>query len=318
MTAALESRYRAALRWYPRSWRAANADAIVGTMLDQAEAEGRDVPARGELRDLASSGVGHRFELFAPRAMRDRLALIALLLGAAASLVSFVASEWAPFSPRETVYFADGGFYIPPVAGFGPFYSGAAVLYIVWLLALVAVLARQRLVSVALLALTLPYSVVLYANRPQEWAIHQPQAFALVMLGLLALVVILGDARRPLPLPRLIAAFLAALSLILLGLLTGGVYFTQGLVYGGSVFAFFEPRLLLVATLLIAGYTLYRRSAAWTAALLLSALPWLILSSLYVVPLVIVMAAAATIAVLVIVGGIWRATRSSGLASRSS
>lgn len=40
----LEIRYRQALRWYPRSWRAANADAVVGVLLDVADAEGRAAP----------------------------------------------------------------------------------------------------------------------------------------------------------------------------------------------------------------------------------------------------------------------------------
>jgi hypothetical protein len=306
---ALEARYRAALRWYPRAWRAENADAIVGTMLDQAQAEGRSAPAPGELRNLAASGLSHNIEQFAPHAVRDRVALIALALGAAASLLSFVLTEWAPLAPRDIVHFSDGGFYVPPELQFGPFLSGAVVLYAAWLLALLAIIARQRLISVVLLALTLPYSVVLYASRPEAWAQHQPQAGAMVILGGLALLVIVGDARSPLPLSRLGVALIGGLAIALLGLLTGGVYFFFGRVFGGAVFTFFEPRSVLAALLVLAVYSAVRRRASWTAALVLSALPWLVLSALYLVPVAVVAAGAGALFTLVIAFGVWRVVR---------
>ena len=306
---ALEARYRAALRWYPRAWRAENADAIVGTMLDQAEAERRSAPARGELRNLAASGLAQSIEQFAPQAVRDRVALIALALGAAASLLSFVLTEWAPLAPRDIVQFSDGGFYVPPELQFGPFLSGAAVLYGAWLLALLAILARQRVISVVLLALTLPYSVVLYASRPEAWAQHQPQAGAMVILGGLALLVILGDARSPLPLSRLCVALIGGVAIALLGLFTGGVYFFFGRVFGGAVFTFFEPRSVLAALLVLAIYSAARRRASWTAALVLSALPWLVLSALYLVPVAIVAGGAGALFTLVIAFGVWRVVR---------
>lgn len=34
----LEARYRAALRFYPESWRLENEEAVIGTLLDRAEA----------------------------------------------------------------------------------------------------------------------------------------------------------------------------------------------------------------------------------------------------------------------------------------
>ena len=318
---ALEARYRAALRWYPPAWREQNADAIVGTMLDQAEAEGRSVPRRGEIRNLAASGASRSLEQFAPRAVRDRVALIALALGAAATLLSFLLMEWAPLAPRETVYFGDGGFYHPGAMQFGPFLSGAVVIYAAWLLALVAILARQRIVSVLLLGLTLPYSVLLYVSRPEPWAQYQPQAGALVILAGLAVLVISGNARAPLPLSRLIVALIGGLAIALLGMLTGGVYFFYGRVFGGAVFTFFEPRSVLAALLVLAIYAFARRRYTWMAALALSALPWLLLSALYLVPVVIVAVAAASLFTLVIAFGIWRASRvgsSNAPSSRSS
>jgi len=318
VSAALEGRYRAALRWYPRAWRDENADAIVGTMLDQAEADGRAAPARGELRNLAASGVSQRFERFAPRVVRDRVALIALALGASASLLSFVLTEWAPYAPRQTVHFADGGFYLPPLPQFGPFFSGAVILYVMWLLALVAVIARQRVISTVLLALTLPYSVVLYLFRPEAWAQQQPQAGALVILAGLALLVMLGDARSPLPLAKLCAVLLGGVAIALLGLLTGGVYSYQGRVFGGAVFTFFEPRSVLVALLAIAVYAFTQRRFTWTAALLLSALPWLLLSALYLVPVVMVAAAAGSLFTLVLAFGVWRSGRPDSTSAPSS
>ena len=57
----LERRYRAALRWYPASWRRANADALLGTLLDRADHEGRTEPTPAELRNLAVVGLRKRW-----------------------------------------------------------------------------------------------------------------------------------------------------------------------------------------------------------------------------------------------------------------
>lgn len=57
----LETQYRALLRWYPRAWRAANEEVVLGTLLDTAEARGRARPTRSEAWSLRMNGLGERF-----------------------------------------------------------------------------------------------------------------------------------------------------------------------------------------------------------------------------------------------------------------
>jgi len=45
---AQEARFRRLLRWYPRGWRAHHGEALLGTLLDLAEHEGRTSPSAGE------------------------------------------------------------------------------------------------------------------------------------------------------------------------------------------------------------------------------------------------------------------------------
>jgi len=304
VSGALEARYRAALRWYPRSWRAENADAIVGTMLDQAEAQGRSTPLPGELCNLASSGASRRLERFAPRAVRDRLALIALLMGTALSLLSTVLAEWAPFVTRETILFDDGSFFIPAAAGFGPFLSAGVLIYFAWILAFCAVLLKRQGVAAIVVGLTIPFSVVLYLFRPEPWAANQGSPVTSLILDGLALLVILGNARRPLAPARTAIALLFAIAVVVTG-----TEFAGTIQYYSRIFVYFEPRVIVAVLALLAIVAGVRQSHAWTAALVLSALPWAVISLMYVVPLVVGGAIGASLCVLVIAFGIWRASR---------
>lgn len=62
MTSALEARYRRLLRSYPSRWRAANGEVVLGTLLDVADAEGRDRPTAAERRTLVVDGLAHRLD----------------------------------------------------------------------------------------------------------------------------------------------------------------------------------------------------------------------------------------------------------------
>ena len=84
----LEARYRAALRWYPESWRRRNADAVVGMLLDGADHDGRTVPAPGELTDLALRGLAARSAVVLPAAVRSGAATLAFGYGFARPLVT--------------------------------------------------------------------------------------------------------------------------------------------------------------------------------------------------------------------------------------
>ena len=91
-----EGLYRSGLRWYPKAWRKANEDVVVGTLLDVADAEGRTAPSRSELRDLRRSGLAARADFFLPGAIRDRAAAISLGSGAGLALAFATGQVWAP------------------------------------------------------------------------------------------------------------------------------------------------------------------------------------------------------------------------------
>ena len=55
-----EQRYRRLLRWYPRSWRARHGEALLGIMLDEAEALGRSLPSVGQRWSVFVHGMGTR------------------------------------------------------------------------------------------------------------------------------------------------------------------------------------------------------------------------------------------------------------------
>lgn len=57
-----ESEFARLLRWYPASWRRDHGDVVLGTMLDVADADGRDAPTRAERRAAFVDGLGHRLD----------------------------------------------------------------------------------------------------------------------------------------------------------------------------------------------------------------------------------------------------------------
>ena len=52
----LEGEYRKALSRYPRAWRRRHEDALIGVLLDNAEAEGRRYMSKTDRQDLALNG----------------------------------------------------------------------------------------------------------------------------------------------------------------------------------------------------------------------------------------------------------------------
>jgi hypothetical protein len=56
----LERHYCAAMRWYTAKRRRSNGDALLSTLVDQAEADGRHHPTVAELRNLARTGIRQR------------------------------------------------------------------------------------------------------------------------------------------------------------------------------------------------------------------------------------------------------------------
>ncbi|QNE35857.1 hypothetical protein [Leifsonia shinshuensis] len=158
MTQDLEARYRAALRWYPQSWRRRNADAVVGMLLDGADHGGRTVPAAGELTDLALRGLAARIAVVLPEGVRSGAATLAFGYGFAFSLIMFWSSWWAPLS-RYRSSFREAA---PDVVTFGPFLSPGVLLTGIWTAAFILVLTgagrapRAVLAASGLVAVLLP------------------------------------------------------------------------------------------------------------------------------------------------------------------
>jgi hypothetical protein len=189
----LESRYRKALRWYPRRWRAANEDAVVGTLLDVADEERRQAPAKGELADLRTTALATRLGPFGriSAAVRDRAAALTLGLGAAIGGAGLIAllldTQSMPAAVRAQVN------------TFGPFANTGAILYGLWVVAFVlALCGMRRLATVTLLA-TLPVSAAIYAIAPTLRMMWSPTLTTFAFLAILALVSLAGRPAQSLP-----------------------------------------------------------------------------------------------------------------------
>lgn len=94
-----EQYYRRLLRWYPRSWRAYHGEALLGIMLDEAEALGRSRPTVGQRWSAFLHGTGNR--LGARAALW--CAAIGLLLGLVSLALLFIAIP-AESEGKDTIF----------------------------------------------------------------------------------------------------------------------------------------------------------------------------------------------------------------------
>ena len=201
MSAALERRYRAALDWYPRGWREENGEAILGTLLDEAEATGREKPRFGDVLNLALHGIAATAKEVPdriPAPIRDRIAAISLATGFALALVLFLASEWAPWAPNGpwNGWAYDWRVTHSAVPGFGPFASAGVVLFGLWFAAFGFALVGLARTASFTLFLTFPVSLLLIENAGHRMASFRPSDGALVMLVALALLAMVGRPTR--------------------------------------------------------------------------------------------------------------------------
>ncbi|HEX4444426.1 MAG TPA: hypothetical protein VHZ81_12690 [Galbitalea sp.] len=116
--AKLVAEYRRLIRWYPKRWRAANGDALLGALLDHAEDEGRLSPSTAERSAIARAGLAQRFGLAGTSSSRLTLSLggVAVILATVVPLVgrlvfifpqpigsSWLYYSWQPFfAPLST------------------------------------------------------------------------------------------------------------------------------------------------------------------------------------------------------------------------
>ena len=178
---ARERRYRRALRFYPKRWRDRNADVVLSTLLDVADAEGRSSARAIELLQLAASGLSTRLALSISQASTIAVATGALLA------IAFAVVQGLPApSPLEWGV----------ARGFGPFLSPAIVLYSLWMLTFVLVLLRQRRAVKIVLALCLFAPAAFWITRRSiEGLWSGPSLQTLVFFTALAAIALLGTPR---------------------------------------------------------------------------------------------------------------------------
>lgn len=85
----IERTYRRALRAYPRRWRREHGEAVLSTLLDAAEAQGRDAHAPRELGSLLGHGLGERLNRHSARA----LCLLAVVIAVAGSVLRITQAD---------------------------------------------------------------------------------------------------------------------------------------------------------------------------------------------------------------------------------
>ncbi|WP_139195917.1 hypothetical protein [Curtobacterium sp. MCBA15_009] len=183
-----EQRYRRLMGWYPRSWRTVHEDAFVGTLLDVADAEGRDAPTARERAAVIGHGVTARLDRLVVPEVRDAGSTVALTMGAGLALAEFLVSSWAPWirgnpAPQEMVQV-------------GPFRDTGLVFAALWVVALVAALTgrwavgRVALVVCTAAAVLSPHWFVQY---PGVWSVDRG---TLALFAACAVVALVGRPLR--------------------------------------------------------------------------------------------------------------------------
>jgi hypothetical protein len=289
MSAAMERRYRAALDWYPKVWRDANGEAMLGTLLDEAEATGREWPRLAELTNLALFGLHARVRhVFAvvPAGVRDRASALALGAGAGFALVMFLGAEWAPWAPNGPRNGWASEWHVP-VPGFGPFASAGSVFYALWILAAVAAAIGFARVASVVLAATIVYSVVLTAPTAYDrMTAMAPPEGTLLLLAVLAVIAMLGDPTRAPHHRRGVACMAAgaAAATAAVGAALVARFSMPTDWFPDAFIGRLDPRLYWMSPAVIALMALVllaivaavgtRRSSEWSGAAAILAVPW--------------------------------------------
>lgn len=210
----LETRYRSALRWYPKPWRDAHQDAVIGTLMDRAEQEERATPRAGEILNLWAHGLAARTRrlpgLVKPT-VRDRASTAALALGTVIAVYAIMVLEADP----DRYPFSELRGAIPT---FGPFTSTLVVVYAVWVIALVLALAGATLAARLTVLATIPLTVAARLVSDGTGLEMRP---TWTFLGLLMMLALLAAAGRPVADRRGVpwAAISLTLGVVLIGFL---------------------------------------------------------------------------------------------------
>lgn len=224
------------LRVYPRPWRDAHGAALLGVMLDVADAEGRDRPTAREGMAVVRHAARTWVDAGADRLRRSGTAASltsigggALVLGSTLSALSLLFGEW--FGGVDLLWGDD--FHAAP---FGPFPSSGPMLYVLWFVALGAFLAGASRVARLALALAAVGGPVLYVVSDVA-GVGRPPVLLLATLTIFALTAFVtlpspdGDVRRRLGLVT--ATAVGAMSAVLLAVTLAGLTLPVTFLYAG-------------------------------------------------------------------------------------
>ena len=175
MSAGAERQARRVLRAYPKAWRDAHGEALVGTLLDTVEGAGRNRLTWAEIADVLGQGLLQRARKAVATSAGRLLGAAGLAVGGALALAGLILGELAP-------RYADNAAWLGAeqarqqaaglTAAFGPFPTTGPVLYLAWAgLVLAAMFGEVRLirrlaVSAAVLAAVLLFSGTVGLTRP--------------------------------------------------------------------------------------------------------------------------------------------------------
>lgn len=210
-TTKLEEDYRAAIRWYPPRWRREHGAAMLGTLLDGADAHGRTRPATGEVAGLRLHGLRAWVDTVVPSAVRRIAASIGAGSALGFALVYGVFVVWGPWDARPLQVPGDW-------VTFGPFWNAGILVVVPLALMALAAAVRSRW-GVHLLAVVAALGAAaawLLGRSDGSW--NGPHSTTIGVTLLLILLVNCGD-------PRHRGAFLWGLAVVGGGLASYAVLF---------------------------------------------------------------------------------------------
>ncbi len=273
---------RVALYCYPHWWREDRGEEVLGLLQDTADANGRRHPSTADVLNLAAHGLRVRAGSSPVRTnqkVRNRIAVIALVLLAANSITLLIFGEWAPWDPGTS-------FEPSPVANL----TTGSIVYLAVVAAAVAVL-LGRLTTSRCLAAFAGFTALAIQWPPLEQfalshGIARPPSWLLCFLAVVCFLAAAGAPVPPRRSRRLFGVLTAAATIVAIVVTATSLGSNHWFFY--RMWDSVETRLHLgillgVALAVIAVVLLAGKRRLWAAAFAANALPWLLL--FYVQPM---------------------------------
>ena len=182
----VEQQYRQLVRWYPRSWRTHNSDALLGTLLDvTADQQRTTLTIRERLAVLSLGLLAHLDRLIHPR-LRELASTIALTAGAGITAGIVIVSSWAPGGP---------GHFDPEYVRIAGSYDLSPITATPWLVALVLAAIGRWSAGRWILAASIPLDLVLPHLADALHAVSTDRT-TLLLLAATAILAAIGTPDR--------------------------------------------------------------------------------------------------------------------------